>query len=118
MCWTGDTDSVFFTWGPDVSRELAASRGEEYAKIVSSHFRAPIKIEYEKTIDPFLLFKKKRYGPVYHLYIRRNMDILNRILNPKPASVRRYCGRQYDAGQTQGKFAAKVRSFLVISAST
>lgn len=35
---------------------------EECAKYISGHFKAPIKLEFEKIMFPFFLFKKKRYA--------------------------------------------------------
>jgi len=40
--------------------------GKEAAKMISSEFKAPIKLEFEKVYCPFLLMAKKRYVGVYY----------------------------------------------------
>ena len=44
----GDTDSVFITWDPDTTLSQAFAMGPEYAAEVTTHFRAPVKLEFEK----------------------------------------------------------------------
>lgn len=39
--------------------------GKEAAKLVSSSFTAPIKLEFEKVYFPYLLINKKRYAGLY-----------------------------------------------------
>ena len=39
--------------------------GQEAAAYVSSHFKAPIKLEFEKVYCPYLLMNKKRYAGLY-----------------------------------------------------
>ena len=42
--------------------EQAMKLGKEAAEFVSSHFKKPIKIEFEKIYFPYLLMKKKKYA--------------------------------------------------------
>lgn len=57
----GDTDSVMLSFGA-VAREDAVRRGKEAAARASANFPAPIKLEFEKVLQPFLLLNKKRYA--------------------------------------------------------
>lgn len=57
----GDTDSVMVLFGvPDT--ETAMRLGEEAADYVSDTFIKPIKLEFEKVYNPYLLISKKRYA--------------------------------------------------------
>ena len=57
----GDTDSVMvdFRVG-DVAQ--AMDLGREAAEHVSATFAKPIKLEFEKVYNPYLLISKKRYA--------------------------------------------------------
>lgn len=57
----GDTDSVMIKFGV-TQLEQAMKLGKEAAEYVSSHFKKPIKIEFEKIYFPYLLMKKKKYA--------------------------------------------------------
>eukprot|EP00026_Physarum_polycephalum_P001218 Phypoly_transcript_01219.p2 GENE.Phypoly_transcript_01219~~Phypoly_transcript_01219.p2 ORF type:complete len:513 (+),score=116.86 Phypoly_transcript_01219:1858-3396(+) len=57
----GDTDSVMVKFGVDDVEE-AMRLGREAAKFVTSHFRKPINLDFEKVYYPYLLMKKKRYA--------------------------------------------------------
>lgn len=63
-CIYGDTDSVMILFGTDQIEE-AMRLGKEAAGYVSSHFKAPIKLEFEKVYYPYLLMNKKRYAGLY-----------------------------------------------------
>lgn len=69
-----NTDSIFVNFTDEIKRrnpgreltekELLAESikiGEEAAKNINSHMKAPQNIEYEKTFWPFCIFSKKRY---------------------------------------------------------
>lgn len=60
----GDTDSVMVKFG---FQDLATCMkyGEEAAAFVSTKFKAPIKLEFEKVYFPYLLINKKRYAGLY-----------------------------------------------------
>lgn len=60
----GDTDSVMVKFG---QQDLAACMklGEEAANYVSTKFKHPIKLEFEKVYFPYLLINKKRYAGLY-----------------------------------------------------
>lgn len=60
----GDTDSVMVKFG---TKELAEAMrlGEEAANFVSSKFKKPIKLEFEKVYFPYLLINKKRYAGLF-----------------------------------------------------
>lgn len=58
----GDTDSVMLTLGRDCSMQRAFELGNEAADLVSEAFGAPVKMEFEKVYQPFLLMNKKRYA--------------------------------------------------------
>ncbi|XP_061892445.1 DNA polymerase delta catalytic subunit [Entelurus aequoreus] len=60
----GDTDSVMVKLGVATVQE-AMNVGKEAAEWVSSHFVAPIKLEFEKVYFPYLLINKKRYAGLY-----------------------------------------------------
>lgn len=60
----GDTDSVMVKFGTN-SIEEAMRLGQEAAGYVSTHFIAPIKLEFEKVYCPYLLMNKKRYAGLY-----------------------------------------------------
>merc|ERR1719162_1267852 len=57
----GDTDSVMLSFG-DTSREDAVRRGKEAAEKATERFVAPIRLEFEKVFQPYLLLNKKRYA--------------------------------------------------------
>lgn len=57
----GDTDSVMVKFGTKDLNE-AMRLGEEAAGYVSSKFKDPIKLEFEKVYYPYLLINKKRYA--------------------------------------------------------
>lgn len=57
----GDTDSVMVSFGVD-SNEQAMSLGQEAAEVVTATFVKPIKLEFEKVYNPYLLISKKRYA--------------------------------------------------------
>lgn len=57
----GDTDSVMVLFGvEDTAR--AMELGQEAANYVSETFAKPIKLEFEKVYNPYLLISKKRYA--------------------------------------------------------
>lgn len=60
----GDTDSVMVKFG---TQDLAKSMelGREAAKLVSTEFVNPIRLEFEKVYYPYLLMNKKRYAGLY-----------------------------------------------------
>eukprot|EP00930_Biecheleria_cincta_P046658 TRINITY_DN32204_c0_g1_i1.p1 TRINITY_DN32204_c0_g1~~TRINITY_DN32204_c0_g1_i1.p1 ORF type:complete len:1167 (-),score=199.65 TRINITY_DN32204_c0_g1_i1:258-3758(-) len=58
----GDTDSVMLTLGRDCPMQRAFELGKEAADLVSEAFGAPVKMEFEKVYQPFLLMNKKRYA--------------------------------------------------------
>jgi len=60
----GDTDSVMIKFGND-SREEAINLGKEAAQLVTSKFKEPIRLEFEKVYHPFLLMNKKRYAGMH-----------------------------------------------------
>eukprot|EP00927_Polykrikos_kofoidii_P028967 TRINITY_DN25129_c0_g1_i1.p1 TRINITY_DN25129_c0_g1~~TRINITY_DN25129_c0_g1_i1.p1 ORF type:complete len:1084 (-),score=236.72 TRINITY_DN25129_c0_g1_i1:126-3377(-) len=57
----GDTDSVMVSFG-NVSRDEAVRRGKELAAAATEQFPAPIKLAFEKVLQPYLLLNKKRYA--------------------------------------------------------
>jgi len=61
----GDTDSAFviFNCGPENRQNLAAhmAKAQEMADTITTCFKAPNILEYEKCYFPWLLFSKKRY---------------------------------------------------------
>ena len=58
----GDTDSVMVSFGPDVPRAEAIRLGREAAESASMRFVAPIKLQFEKVLQSYLLLNKKRYA--------------------------------------------------------
>ncbi|EMG45918.1 POL3 DNA polymerase delta catalytic subunit [Candida maltosa Xu316] len=60
----GDTDSVMVRFGYQ-DLETCMKLGEEAAKYVSTKFKNPIKLEFEKVYFPYLLINKKRYAGLY-----------------------------------------------------
>lgn len=60
----GDTDSVMVKFGTKDLKE-AMRLGEEAAEYVSSKFKKPIKLEFEKVYFPYLLINKKRYAGLF-----------------------------------------------------
>ncbi len=60
----GDTDSVMVRFGyPDM--ETCFRLGQEAADYVTTKFKAPIKLEFEKVYFPYLLINKKRYAGLW-----------------------------------------------------
>lgn len=60
----GDTDSVMIKFGyTDLKKCMEL--GEEAAEFVSSKFKNPIKLEFEKCYYPYLLINKKRYAGLF-----------------------------------------------------
>lgn len=60
----GDTDSVMVRFGYE-DLETCMKLGEEAANYVSTKFKDPIKLEFEKVYFPYLLINKKRYAGLY-----------------------------------------------------
>lgn len=60
----GDTDSVMVKFGP-LDLETCMKLGEEAAAYVSTKFKKPINLEFEKVYFPYLLINKKRYAGLY-----------------------------------------------------
>lgn len=60
----GDTDSVMVKFGHQ-DLETCMKLGEEAAAYVSTKFKNPIKLEFEKVYFPYLLINKKRYAGLY-----------------------------------------------------
>ncbi|KAK6454201.1 DNA polymerase delta catalytic subunit [Scheffersomyces xylosifermentans] len=60
----GDTDSVMVKFGYQ-DLETCMKLGEEAANFVSTKFKKPIKLEFEKVYFPYLLINKKRYAGLY-----------------------------------------------------
>jgi len=73
----GDTDSVFFTFNledPKTGEKIKGQRAleltieiaQEAADLCTMFLKPPMKLEYEKTLMPFILLSKKRYvGMLY-----------------------------------------------------
>jgi len=59
----GDTDSVMIKFGVTELKD-AMRLGKEASDYVSTFFKRPIKIEFEKVYFPYLLMKKKKYAGV------------------------------------------------------
>jgi len=57
----GDTDSVMILFGVDNVKE-AMELGKDAGARVTKKFMRPIKLDYEKVYDPYLLLTKKRYA--------------------------------------------------------
>ena len=60
----GDTDSVMVDFGVATVAE-AMALGRDAAAHITTLFRAPIKLEFEKVYCPYLLLSKKRYAGYY-----------------------------------------------------
>ncbi|KAH3684100.1 hypothetical protein WICPIJ_004924 [Wickerhamomyces pijperi] len=60
----GDTDSVMVKFGYD-DLKTCMEMGEKAAEYVSTKFKNPIKLEFEKVYFPYLLINKKRYAGLY-----------------------------------------------------
>lgn len=60
----GDTDSVMIKFGHEDLKKCM-EMGDEAAGYVSSKFKNPIKLEFEKCYYPYLLINKKRYAGLY-----------------------------------------------------
>ncbi|SCU89708.1 LAME_0E05072g1_1 [Lachancea meyersii CBS 8951] len=60
----GDTDSVMVKFGTN-DLKTAMDLGAEAAEYVSSLFKNPINLEFEKAYFPYLLINKKRYAGLY-----------------------------------------------------
>lgn len=60
----GDTDSVMIKFGTK-DRAQAMKWGLEAAEAISDEFIKPIKLEFEKVYDPYLLISKKRYAGLF-----------------------------------------------------
>lgn len=60
----GDTDSVMIKFGYSDLKKCM-DLGEEAAEYVSTKFKDPIKLEFEKAYFPYLLINKKRYAGLF-----------------------------------------------------
>ena len=80
----GDTDSVMIKFGVDNLHD-AMILGRESSEFVTSNFKKPIKIEFEKVFFPYLLLKKKKYAGV----IWTNEDKYDKIDTKGLEAVRR-----------------------------
>ncbi|KAI8903729.1 DNA polymerase family B-domain-containing protein [Gorgonomyces haynaldii] len=60
----GDTDSVMVKFGPEGVKE-SMDLGREAAQFVTTHFKKPINLDFEKVYFPYLLINKKRYAGLY-----------------------------------------------------
>eukprot|EP00406_Dinophysis_acuminata_P029517 CAMPEP_0179354630 /NCGR_PEP_ID=MMETSP0797-20121207/76951_1 /TAXON_ID=47934 /ORGANISM="Dinophysis acuminata, Strain DAEP01" /LENGTH=264 /DNA_ID=CAMNT_0021069741 /DNA_START=62 /DNA_END=853 /DNA_ORIENTATION=+ len=58
----GDTDSVMVSLGPGCPLQQAFEFGRAAAELASQEFGAPVKLEFEKVYQPYLLMSKKRYA--------------------------------------------------------
>jgi DNA polymerase delta subunit 1 len=60
----GDTDSVMVKF---VETDMATvfEMAKKAAEVITGHFVAPIKLEFEKVYFPYLLISKKRYAGLY-----------------------------------------------------
>jgi DNA polymerase elongation subunit (family B) len=56
-----NTDSIMFTL-PGVPRDEVFTKGPELAKGASALFEKPIKLEFEKVMEQYMLLKKKNYA--------------------------------------------------------
>jgi DNA polymerase delta subunit 1 len=61
----GDTDSVMICLGVDTVAE-AMAMGKEGAALVTTKFKPPIKLEFEKVYYPYLLMSKKKYAGMWY----------------------------------------------------
>ncbi|AJU60531.1 Pol3p [Saccharomyces cerevisiae YJM248] len=80
----GDTDSVMVKFGTTDLKE-AMDLGTEAAKYVSTLFKHPINLEFEKAYFPYLLINKKRYAGLFWT----NPDKFDKLDQKGLASVRR-----------------------------
>ncbi|CAR25762.1 ZYRO0A07524p [Zygosaccharomyces rouxii] len=80
----GDTDSVMVKFGTTDLKE-AMKLGAEAAAYVSTLFKHPINLEFEKAYFPYLLINKKRYAGLFWT----NPDKYDKIDQKGLASVRR-----------------------------
>lgn len=80
----GDTDSVMVKFGTNDLRE-SMRLGAEAAAYVSTLFKHPINLEFEKVYFPYLLINKKRYAGLYWT----NPDKFDKLDQKGLASVRR-----------------------------
>ena len=80
----GDTDSVMINFGVDNIKD-ALILGKESADYITSQFKKPIQIEFEKVFYPYLLLKKKRYAGI----IWTNENIYDKIDAKGIETVRR-----------------------------
>lgn len=80
----GDTDSVMVRFGTTDLKE-AMELGAEAADYVSTLFKHPINLEFEKAYFPYLLINKKRYAGL----LWTNPDKYDKIDQKGLASVRR-----------------------------
>jgi DNA polymerase delta subunit 1 len=62
----GDTDSVFLEFpGEPYTVAEGIRLGKEAAAMCTEHFRAPIRLQFEKCLYPTMLVEKKRYAGLY-----------------------------------------------------
>lgn len=80
----GDTDSVMVKFGSSDLKEVMRL-GTEAAEWVSTLFKHPINLEFEKAYFPYLLINKKRYAGLYWT----NPDKYDKLDQKGLASVRR-----------------------------
>ncbi len=80
----GDTDSVMVNFGISSLKE-SMELGKKAAKEVSSIFKKPIRLEFEKVYYPYLLLAKKHYAGV----LWTNPDKFDKIDTKGIESVRR-----------------------------
>lgn len=80
----GDTDSVMVKFGSTDLKEVMEI-GREAAAYVSTLFKHPINLEFEKVYFPYLLINKKRYAGLYWT----NPDKYDKLDQKGLASVRR-----------------------------
>jgi DNA polymerase delta subunit 1 len=59
----GDTDSIMINLGTKIKIDVALDKGKELAAYITTFFKDPCKIEFEKVYYPYLLCdRKKRYA--------------------------------------------------------
>ncbi|CCK68230.1 DNA-directed DNA polymerase delta POL3 KNAG_0A05660 [Huiozyma naganishii CBS 8797] len=80
----GDTDSVMVKFGSNDLKEVM-DLGTEAAAYVSTLFKHPINLEFEKAYFPYLLINKKRYAGLFWT----NPDHYDKLDQKGLASVRR-----------------------------
>lgn len=119
----GDTDSVMVNFGP-ISVAEAMKLGEKGAAFVSSFFKNPIKLEFEKVYYPYLLLSKKRYaGKLWtnpNAYDKRDIKGLEIVRRDNCLLVRQCLGKVIDLllnendtkEQAQNKATSYVRSVI------